>query len=120
MLEKLLGVWKLNEFTLTNNGTTRHWRTEAHGLLIYDKSGYMSVSINSIINDDSVLDSVLFYAGTYTLEGSVVRHKVLNATDPNRIGIELLRVATFSDDGLLCLVAQGDFGTATLTWRKPS
>ena len=64
------------------------------------------------------MDSVLFYAGSFNVQGNLVRHQVLNATDPNRIGKEMIRDAQLDSDGTLRLVARGEFGVATLAWVK--
>ncbi len=118
MMEKLFGAWKLQEFIIDDSQGSKLWRPGAHGLLIYSETGHMSVAINSELSDGSVIDSMLFYSGTYEVEGKSVRHRVSNATDPQRIGQELFREAYFSDARTLKLTAHGDFGTAILTWLK--
>lgn len=65
-------------------------------------SGYMSVSINKAIERESenesadLVDSILFYSGTYRIEGDKIWHHVTNASNPARIGCALIRSAEFN------------------------
>jgi hypothetical protein len=83
----------------------------------------VSVSINRDAASDSpkdVLDSVLFYAGTYSVEGNIIRHQVTQATNPARIGREMIRYAELDHSTLTLTLTTPDesFGKATLVWRK--
>jgi Lipocalin-like domain len=77
----------------------------------------MSVSINSDQAKSPWLDSLLFYAGTFEISENQVIHNVTNATEPKRIGTRMLREAILTGNRL-SLIANGDFGTATLVWEK--
>ncbi len=117
--EQLQGAWTLKSFLISNELGNKEWRSGAHGLLIYTLCGRMSVSINSKMMEASILDSLLFYAGTYQIDGSKIVHFVTNATEPSRIGKEMVREARLKGR-VLTLTARGEFGKAELTWEKIS
>ncbi len=128
----LVGTFTLDSFLIESpDGDQKPWGTNARGLLIYSADGYMSVAINSDItaNDagsastpssiEAIFDSILFYSGRYQLEGgNLIRHHVINASNPDRIGKELLRFADW-DSGCLKLATPSEsFGRALLVWRR--
>lgn len=102
----------------------RDWGTKAHGLLIYSPSGHMSVSINrdvekkSDVEAQNYFDSILFYSGTFTVDGEVVKHQVTQASNPNRIGKVQIRFAKLENDILTLTSPDESFGRAILTWRR--
>jgi hypothetical protein len=119
------GSWTLESFEIEDpSKVITPWGKDAHGLLIYGSDGYMNVSINKAIQNDSlnefenVFDSILFYSGTYTFDGSLIRHQVTNASKPARIGREMLRYAKIDGDLLTLVTPQESFGRAILKWRK--
>lgn len=124
MKDKLVGSWSLQSFTVTpSTGESRAWGKNARGLLIYTEDGHMSVSINRDLiatgnEAKDAFDSVLFYAGTYQVEGNKIVHQVINATSLTRIGKEMLRFAELNGDELKLTTPLEAFGTATLVWRK--
>lgn len=125
MKSKVVGAWALESFLIENpEGEARNWGCNSQGLLIYTESGHMSVSINKDVESKSAVeaqnffDSILFYSGTYSVDGDTIKHKVTQASNPGRIGKELLRFATL-DGSLLTLVSpQESFGKAILKWRR--
>jgi hypothetical protein len=125
MKNKVVGTWALESFLIENpQGEVRNWGSKSQGLLIYTESGHMSVSINKDVENKSTVeaqnffDSILFYSGTYSVDGDTIKHKVTQASNPGRIGKELLRFATF-DGSLLTLVSPNEsFGRAILKWRR--
>jgi len=125
--EQVTGIWTLEAFTIyPKEGGSRPWGEELRGLLIYTESGHVSVSINKAVVPKSgnaekdILDSVLFYAGTYSVEGNVIRHQVTQATNPSRIGREMIRFATLENSTLKLATPDEAFGKAELVWRKVS
>lgn len=86
----------------------------------------MSVAINKDVIRDSnqsevqdLFDSILFYAGTYQVEGSLVRHQVTEASNPARIGKEMLRYGEWQTANRLRLsTPEETFGRAVLVWEK--
>lgn len=121
-----LGTWTLKAFLIESpQGVRSDWGTQAQGMLIYSPSGHMSVSINKAVENDpsqseaeNVLDSILFYSGTYSIEGNVIRHQVTNASNPARIGKEMIRYAELDGDTLTLTTPQESFGRAILVWRR--
>lgn len=127
--QKLVGSWKLVSFELEDlEGNREPWGKETHGLLIYAPTGHMSVSINKEIEPSGdgetqdIFDSILFYSGTYTVEGDLIRHQVTQASNPARIGKEMLRYAKFSHDQngeqVELSTPKESFGRGILVWRR--
>ena len=125
MMNKVVGAWALESFLIENpQGETRNWGANSQGLLLYTDTGHMSVSINknvenkSAVEAQNIFDSILFYSGTYFVDGETIKHKVTQASNPSRIGKELLRTANL-DGNLLTLISPPEsFGRAILKWRK--
>jgi hypothetical protein len=125
---KLSGSYNLTSFEIEDlQGVTKSWGTNLSGLLIYTPTGHMSVSINKAIENDpeqtdeqNLFDSILFYSGTYAIEGDLIRHQVMNASNPSRIGKEMLRYASWNPDQSSVTLAtpKESFGRAILTWQK--
>jgi hypothetical protein len=122
---EVVGTWRLEKFEIEETqGFRRPWGQGSHGTLIYSPSGYMSVSINRTIeakadvSAQNTIDSILFYAGTFTTEGSKIIHQVTEASDPNRIGKSLIRYAELSDHTLKLRSPIESFGTAHLQWKR--
>ena len=128
----LVGTYTLDSFEIEDpDGIRKAWRTNARGLLIYTDDGHMSVAINSDIDPaalelggeqshfEAVLDSILFYAGRFQVEdGSLVRHYVAQASNPDRIGKELIRYADWDSGRLKLTTPNESFGRAILVWRR--
>jgi Lipocalin-like domain len=125
MKNKIIGTWLLERFLIESpEGKSRDWGSNSRGQLIYTGSGHMSVSINkdveakSTVESQNVFDSILFYSGTFSVENEIIKHRVTNASNPNRIGKELIRFAKLDGDLLILTSPQESFGRAILTWRK--
>lgn len=125
MKSKIVGTWLLERFLIESpQKDQRDWGSNSQGLLIYTSSGHMSVSINrdiekkSTIEAQNFFDSILFYSGTFTVEGEIVKHQVTQASNPTRIGKELVRFAKLDNDLLTLTSPDESFGRAILTWRK--
>lgn len=122
--ENLLGSWKLLDFKITTpSGQTKEWGPDSNGILIYEKSGHMSTSINSGACFDECISNIdkniLFYAGTYKITGeNQITHYVINASNPERIGKQFIRNAQLTQGKYLRLTAEGDYGYADLLWEK--
>lgn len=121
----VLGTWTLEAFDIeAPNQTLSTWGRHTHGLLIYADTGHMSVSINKEIEQESeneaenLFDSILFYAGTYQVEGTTIRHQVTQASNPARIGKEMVRYASLDGDALTLTTPQESFGRAILKWKR--
>lgn len=114
--KKVIGLWRLVDFTIISpDNIERKWAEETHGTLIYTPGNFMSVSINGKRNGESVF---LFYSGKYIVyKNNIIKHRVDNATDPNRINKTMIREATY-ENGILTLIAHGDYGVAVIKWEK--
>lgn len=123
-LQNIVGSWALESFDIEKlDKTVAPWGKNATGLLIFAPSGHMSVSINRDLGEgDSeaqrIFDSILFYSGTFRVEGDTVYNLVQNASNPARIGKEMTRFASLAGDLLTLTTPKESFGTATLRWRR--
>ncbi len=121
-MKSLHGSWILENFEIEKpDGSKKPWGESMSGLLIYSPDGHMSVSINRKANSEDpndVLNSVLFYSGTYNVSENSIKHQVKNATSLSRIGKEIMRYYKFDDDLLHLYTAKQSFGVAHLTWKK--
>ncbi|MCM0606295.1 MAG: lipocalin-like domain-containing protein [Xanthomonadaceae bacterium] len=125
MTQSVIGTWKLVAFNIEDNEKQiTPWGKDTHGLLIYTDSGHVSVSINKKVENDSEnefenkFDSVLFYSGTYRVEGNTIKHQVTQASNPARIGREMIRYAEFKGDEVTLVTPQESFGRAILIWKR--
>lgn len=126
LTQQILGTWTLAGFQIEDlAGKRRDWGNGAHGLLIYSPSGHMSVSINKDIENDpeqneveNRFDSILFYSGTYAVDGNTITHRVTEASNPDRIGRVMIRYGEFNKDLVVLTTPKESFGRAILTWRK--
>jgi hypothetical protein len=119
------GTWLLESFEIEDpSKVVAPWGQDTTGLLIYADTGYMSVSINKTVENESpteaenIFDAILFYSGTFNLDGEIIRHQVTNASKPSRIGKEMIRYAELKGDLLTLTTPQESFGRAILKWRK--
>jgi len=127
MHDEINGTWSLESFNIIEaTSQIKPWGHNTTGLLLYTPSGHMSVSINRAIepigstSPKDLFDSILFYAGTYSVEGNIIFHKVTHASNPSRMGKDMIRHANLKD-GLLELKSPVEsFGQAVLVWRKIS
>ena len=124
MKQKIHGSWDLKSFDIIgNDGVRRPWGDNTKGLLIYVDTGEVSVSINRSLDSeepDAVLDSILFYSGTYSVEGNVVKHDVQLASSPTRVGKEMIRFADLEGDELTLKTPKESYGIAELVWQRRS
>jgi hypothetical protein len=115
----LIGSWELESFEIDGAGSAaRPWGRNARGLLIYAPSGHMSVSINKDPAGHSPQDSILFYAGTFETKGDTVYHQVTVASNPARVGRDMIRFAKVDGDRLTLTTPQESYGKAKLVWRR--
>jgi len=124
MKDKLVGAWVLEDFQIfpKSGEPARPWGSDMSGTLIYEPSGYMSVAINrkpvESGSAQATLDSLLFYAGTFSIQDNCIRHQVTQASNPDRIGKEMLRFAEFDQTSMILTTPDEAFGKAKLVWRK--
>jgi hypothetical protein len=113
---RVIGLWSVVDFKIiSKNGLERKWADETYGTLIYTQDNFMSVSINGKKNGEPLF---LFYSGTYVVyKNNIIKHRVYNATDPNRVNKTMIRLASYHN-GFLTLTAYGDYGSAIIKWKK--
>ena len=112
----LIGTWLLQSFEKRDAaGAWQPWPQGAHGYLIYAASGHMSVAINW--PPDASGDFCDAYAGTWTLTGDRMQHRVTNSVRPKRIGKTLTRRITLSGNRLT-IHAETKDGQLRLVWQK--
>jgi hypothetical protein len=142
----LIGTWQLVDFFIqAPNLQLTSWGEACTGLLFYTNDNHMSVSINknveskSDIEEKNFFDSILFYSGTFKIESIkensaelldnpftnstfAIKHTVQQASDPHRIGKELLRYTGFdsnSENTYLTLSSPVEsFGRGVIRWQK--
>ena len=118
----LHGSWILENFEIEkSDGSKSPWGESMSGLLIYSPDGYMSVSIHrkaKSVEPDDILDSILFYSGTYNVSEDIIKHQVKNATSLDRIGKEEIRFYKLDGNLLHLYTSKQSFGIAHLTWKK--
>lgn len=123
-ISNVVGVWSLESFIIVDeNKNTKNWGNNVHGLLIYAKSGHMSVSMNrdmvSTGNEfKDIYDAGLLYSGKFKIDGNIIVHKVTEASNPLRIGKDQTRYAKLDKDKLVLSSPKESFGTAHLTWKR--
>lgn len=125
MRDKVIGCWDLESFDIVDSSQKiRPWGKNTTGLLIYSPEGYMSVSINKDVESNTeqetknILDSILFYSGTYSINGGEIHHQVFNASNPSRIGKSMIRYPSLNGELLTLKSPVESFGQAILVWRK--
>jgi hypothetical protein len=124
MTQNILGTWELARFEIAaNDGSVKNWGPNPRGLLIYTEDGRMSVSINrdpqpAESEAQSILNSILFYAGSYSVDGNVIRHSVTLASNPERVGRDMIRYAEFHGDEIHLKTPKESYGVANLIWRR--
>ncbi len=120
----VVGTWRLENFQIEDEDGKRAWGKNLRGLLIYTLGGHMSVSINKDIESDgdneseNILDSILFYSGTYRVDGDKVFHQVTVASSPARVGKEMVRQARLDGDTLTLDTPPDASPKATLVWKR--
>ena len=127
MHDDINGTWALESFNIIEStGQIKPWGHNTTGLLLYTPSGHMSVSINRAVDPGGsnspkdIFDSILFYAGFYSINANIISHKVTNASNPSRIGKDMIRHAKLQDSLLELKSPVESFGQAVLVWRKIS
>jgi len=122
---QVTGAWELQSFEIEDlEGNRRPWGNDTKGLLLYTESGHMSVSINkkveqkSEIEAQNIFDSILFYSGTYSVKDKQIKHQVTQASNPARIGKEMIRYAELKNEILTLESPKESFGKAILKWKK--
>ena len=145
--EKLAGAWQLVSIeTIRPSGEVIYpfYGKHPEGLLIYDRSGWMSVQIVSdpkpvIPNSDSrvaifaatpeqkasALEGYYAYFGTWTVDpsGATVTHHLRNSLYPGERGEDFVRQVSLDGDHLTLIAKVHEMGEdhqRRLTWERVS
>jgi len=137
---QLVGAWTLLSWQINYAGTrptTYPFGEDAHGLITYSESGWMSATMSmlersqfssgsarksSIESKASAVDEYLSYGGRWTIEGTNVIHDVLFSVNPVLIGTRQVRNASLDSDQLELSAQEGEPGEESsrvhrLIWR---
>jgi hypothetical protein len=124
---QLFGVWQLVSLdAIKPNGeaTTGWLGAKPTGLLVYDRSGYMSVQIMSGPRGRSSQDQYYAYFGTFEIDerAQTVVHRVQGALRPDEVGVNYKQDFTLSQDRLTLLTARhlvdGEERRNQIVWRR--
>lgn len=122
--QKLVGAWRL--VSVEGNDATFHFPNDhPTGVIIYDRSGWMSVQIDfngtrkPFVNGPAggtseekvaAFDNYIAYYGTYTLDlkAQTVTHHLEDAIAPNWRGVNNVRWFEFQGNDRLLLIPRED------------
>jgi|SRR5215469_2353503 len=122
--KKLVGAWRL--VSVEGTDATFHFAYDRPtGMIIYDRSGWMAVQIDvkgnrkPFVNGTAAgtdkekvaaFDNYVAYYGTYTLDvkAQTITHRLEDAIQPNRRGVNNVRWFEFQDDDHLLLIPRED------------
>jgi hypothetical protein len=137
--EQFVGIWRLISYELrrADGQVTYPLGKGAVGYIMYDESGYMSVTVmgadrlkfssevaqrGTDTEKVKAFDTYLSYCGKYKVQGAKVIHQVEVSLYPNWVGVDLERTFEFEGDRLsLSAPASSRFGaqyTARLVWER--
>ncbi|MGI6453560.1 MAG: lipocalin-like domain-containing protein [Syntrophomonadaceae bacterium] len=139
--DKILGSWKLVSFAYkAEDGSSFYpYGKDAEGIIIYDKSGYMSAIITrtdrpnmstldfGLLSDEekmALAKGFMTYTGKYEFENeNTVLHHIEIGYFPNWVGTVFVRYASFDEDNNLVLATppttmRGKSFTGYLIWKK--
>ena len=102
--EDLHGAWALEEWFVENEDGSRSapFGRDAQGAIMYTTDGYMTAIVRAAerflpaSNPDeaqraAAYSSYFNYAGSWTVDGDAVVHRIEHALDPNLVGAEMRR-----------------------------
>lgn len=136
--EKIIGCWKPESFVFDLGGgkTLYPFGGKPVGILIYDKSGYMSASVmkparlnfgsgdQSVATYEELMDSANYigYAGRYTIKEREIIHDVEISYFPNWVGTSQKRFYSFREEKLILttepILNNGKNVVAKLEWSR--
>ena len=135
------GAWELETVRITSADgevTPDAYGTGARGMLSYQPSGHMMAMVTrdgrpprerprGDATDAEVIEAfntLIAYAGRWSVDGDTVTHHVDVADWPSRVGTDQVRRFRFEDERLILSVsaagADGREQHYELTWRRPA
>jgi hypothetical protein len=137
--DELIGTWTLKSFVREISGTGERFDAmgaHPHGYLNYSRDGHMSVitvaaerirpreAVPSDSERAQLYNSMVAYAGTYTVEGNKVVHHVDISWNDAWTGTDQVRFFTLDGDTLMIKSAptkspsNGRESVCTVVWKK--
>lgn len=119
----LVGVWALEKSeNPMPDGRVVSYCTGVHGYIIYTQEGFVSVALNCAPQGNGsepadVSGRKFFYTGRYAFDGKTVTHTLLNASQPELIGMSFDRTVT-NDGERLVLSGVNQGQTFSAHWKK--
>jgi len=117
----LVGTWRLQSYTILEDGKEKPWCVAPFGIISYYANGYMAVGINCRDAAGQLVANpkdMVFYTGTYDIQnGNTVVHHVENSSELSRISQHLERSAELKGD-VVTLTGKGTKGLVKLVWKK--
>lgn len=111
----LAGVWRLAEWTSAEGDEVRHPAgRDARGVLIYERSGWMSVHISRADGTSGAFS----YCGRWEVRADEVVHHVEIDSRPERPGTSVTRRAELRGDELVLLKPPEEGRVDVLRWRR--
>lgn len=130
--EDLHGAWALDEWFVENGDGTRSapFGRDAKGVIMYTTDGHMTAIVRTAErflpadrpNDAqkvAAFESYFNYAGTWTVDGDSVTHRIEHALDPNLVGVEMTREVTHEGNRMVFLGTMADGRTKNvIVWKR--
>jgi hypothetical protein len=130
--EDLHGAWTLEEWFVENEDGSRTapFGRDAKGVIMYTTDGYMTAIVRTAERflpadrpDDAqkaeAYATYFNYAGTWSVNGSAVIHRIEHALDPNLVGAEMAREVTHEGRRMVFLGTMADGKTKNvIIWKR--
>lgn len=130
--QDLYGAWALEEWYVENadGSRTAPFGTDAQGVIMYTTDGYMTAivrtaqrSLPTAAPDDgqkaAAYGTYFNYAGTWSVEGDAVTHRIEHALDPNLVGAVMTRAIVHEGDRMVFTGVMADGKTKNvIIWRR--
>jgi len=139
MKDKLIGTWRLIDVVTEDAATgekTSAWGPDPEGFINYAPDGRMMVinirsdrakpagAVPTPQEAADLFKSMLAYAGTYTVEGNVITHRIEISWNEAWTGTHQERIATLDGNRVHLStrptpdLASGRMSVRTMTWEK--
>ena len=133
---RLVGTWKLVSASSTTSKGERNetpYGANPAGVLTYSEDGRVTALISyggrkqlgtlpQVEEQAEAFKTFLAYAGSYTLSGDTVTHRVEISSIPNYVGKELVRKVAFQGDQITLVTpptpVNGKIQTLELVWQR--
>lgn len=135
-IDKLCGAWRLVFWRIEYGGNrpaSEPFGPDPDGLIVYDRSGWMSATMSSrrrspfsgasaasasVESKAKALDEYLAYTGQWWLEGQTIVHRVNCSLNPILIGTEQRRDALISGESLDLTAVESETHAGRIKTRR--